>query len=155
MSRYIIRGKKFLLSLSGRSSGCGRDRRLYWMAGNRQRRTWWGLLIIDPKRLESAWAAMSLKEGGIIRQEATPFSASHKTFQTIQVTLAQEPPPRWRHLHESADRCCPCNVMQGLPGHSSRLKGPRSIYWGGAGTEDVVRVIRDRETGCVENTVND
>jgi len=29
--------------------------------------------------------------GGVIRQEATPFSASHKTFQTIQVTLAQEP----------------------------------------------------------------
>src|SRR6218665_1570203 len=33
MSRYIIRGRKFLLSLSGRENGCGRDRRLYWMAG--------------------------------------------------------------------------------------------------------------------------
>src|SRR6218665_1080500 len=66
MSRYSIRGRKLLLSLSGRANGCGRDRGLYWMAGrslHRQRRTWWGLLIIDPKRLEVARAAMSLKEG--------------------------------------------------------------------------------------------
>jgi len=57
MLRYIIRGRKFWLSLSGRENGGGRERKLYWMAGrslHRQRRTWWGLQIIDPKRLESA-----------------------------------------------------------------------------------------------------
>jgi len=45
--------------------------------------------------------------GGVIRQEATPSSALHKTLQMIQVTLVQEPPPRWRRIHESSNRCCP------------------------------------------------
>jgi len=51
-----------------------------------------------------------------------PFSASHKTLQTIHVTLVQEHPPCWRRVHESSDRCCPCNAIQGLTGHSSLSK---------------------------------
>src|SRR6218665_3153301 len=64
-------------------------------------------------------------DGDVVRQEATPFSPSHKTLQTIQVTLVQEPPPCWRRVHESSNRRCPCKTIQGLTGHSSRSKGPQ------------------------------
>src|SRR6218665_341115 len=87
-----------------------------------------GLTDYRPKKVEVSTGHHVSEGGGVIRQEATPFSASHKTRQTIQVTLVQEPPPRWRRVHESFDRCCPCNVMQGFTGPSSRSKGPQSIY---------------------------
>src|SRR6218665_2374403 len=72
--------------------------------------------------------------GGVVRQEATHFSASHKTLQTIQV--AQEP-PRWRRVHESSDRFCPFNVIQSLTGHCAHSKGPQRII-----------LKRSRTRGC-------
>src|SRR6218665_2296662 len=126
MSRYIIRGRKFLLSLSGRAIGCGRDRRLYWMAGRSLHRAE-NMMGVTDYRLESAWAAMSLKEGASSGRKSPLLARRTKLSKRFR-SLAQEPPPRWRCVHESADHCCPCNIMQGLPGHSSRLKGPQSIY---------------------------
>jgi len=35
---------------------------------------------------------------GVVRKEATPFSTSHKTLETIQVTLVQEPLSCWRRV---------------------------------------------------------
>jgi len=63
MSWYIKRGRKFRLSLTGSSNVCDRGRRLYVMAGNKERRTWCWWLIIAPKSAESARAATFLKVG--------------------------------------------------------------------------------------------
>jgi len=58
MSWYIKRGRKLWLSISGS--------RLYVIVAcslRKERRTWCWLLIIAPKSIESAWAAVVLKVG--------------------------------------------------------------------------------------------
>jgi len=63
MSWYTERGRKLRLSLSGSSNGCDRGRQLYVLAGHslhKERRIWCWLLIIAPKSVESAQAAMVL-----------------------------------------------------------------------------------------------
>jgi len=64
--RNIRRERKFLLSLAGKLNRWGRGQRWYWMVGrsvHKLLRIWFGLLINVLKRVESACAAISLKEG--------------------------------------------------------------------------------------------
>jgi len=104
------RDRKFLLSLTWRLKGWGRERRWFWMVVRSEHkllRTWLGLLIIVLQRDESGYFS---KGECFVWKKTSPLDTSDKTVQAVQVLFAPEPPQSRRAINQSTDHCSLASV---------------------------------------------